>query len=163
MKAIDAGNLVLTPWCDETDCENDVKKRSGGKEEQKDEEAEDEEKAKEKEHQEQIHKVKQEMAKLAARLAQLEGTSSPAPAAAPAASSSSTATKEAAESTRGKETKAKKTQEEEEEEEAAKGFGLKAAAKTLCKPFDHPELTPSHVCFACGKSAKAWTLWGRSY
>jgi len=37
------------------------------------------------------------------------------------------------------------------------------AAKTLCKPFDHPELTEDIKCFVSGKPAKCWVLWGRSY
>jgi Fic family protein len=164
MKVLDDGNLVLTPWCDEKECENEVKKRSGGKEEKEDTEQEKQAKA-EKERKEQIAKVKQEMTKLAARLAQLEGNTQVVAEVA----------KEVAhvESAKGKEKQvgdeaAKKAAEDKkaaaaEEEDDAKGFGLKAAAKTLCKPFSHPELKPEHKCFACGSAAKAWTLWGRSY
>ena len=36
-------------------------------------------------------------------------------------------------------------------------------AKTLCIPFDQPELPPGTLCFASGKPAKNWALWGRSY
>lgn len=36
-------------------------------------------------------------------------------------------------------------------------------AKTLCIPFDQPELPAGTVCFASGKPAKNWALWGRSY
>lgn len=161
MKVLDGGNLVLTPWCDEKECENEVKKRSGGKEEKEDTEQEKQAKA-EKERKEQIAKVKQEMTKLAARLAQLEGNTQVVAEVA----------KEVAhvESAKGKEKQvadeaAKKAEDKKaaEEEDDAKGFGLKAAAKTLCKPFNHPELKPEHKCFACGSAAKAWTLWGRSY
>ncbi len=37
------------------------------------------------------------------------------------------------------------------------------AAKTLCIPFNQPELPPGTKCFASGKDAKCWVLWGRSY
>ena len=36
-------------------------------------------------------------------------------------------------------------------------------AKTLCIPLDQPELAAGTVCFASGKPAKNWALWGRSY
>jgi len=165
MKVLDDGNLVMAPWCDEQECENDVKKRSGGKDEQK-EETEEEKKIKaEKEHKEQIANVKQEMAKLAARLAQLEGTEVKVEE----TSKEKHGEEPVQESTRKRRNdKSKKSNEEakksnEEAEEEVKGFGLKAAAKTLCKPFVQPKLTPQHTCFACGKSAQVWTLWGRSY
>jgi hypothetical protein len=38
-----------------------------------------------------------------------------------------------------------------------------AGAKTLCLPFDQPALAPGTLCFASGKPAKNWALWGRSY
>ncbi|CAF1858711.1 unnamed protein product [Brassica napus] len=38
-----------------------------------------------------------------------------------------------------------------------------AGAKTLCTPFDQPELREDTLCFASGKPAKKWTYWGRSY
>lgn len=37
------------------------------------------------------------------------------------------------------------------------------AAKTLCKPFDHPELPEGTPCFVSGQPATTWVLWGRSY
>lgn len=37
------------------------------------------------------------------------------------------------------------------------------AAKTLCVPFDQPELPEGTKCFASGKPATCWVLWGRSY
>jgi prolyl-tRNA synthetase len=37
------------------------------------------------------------------------------------------------------------------------------AAKTLCKPFEHPPLPEGTLCFVSGLPAKAWVLWGRSY
>jgi hypothetical protein len=36
-------------------------------------------------------------------------------------------------------------------------------AKTLCIPFDQPDLPEGTKCFASGKPAKNWALWGRSY
>mmetsp|Transcript_7713 Transcript_7713/g.13324 ORF Transcript_7713/g.13324 Transcript_7713/m.13324 type:complete len:651 (+) Transcript_7713:45-1997(+) len=36
-------------------------------------------------------------------------------------------------------------------------------AKTLCLPFDQPDLPEGTLCFASGKPAKNWALWGRSY
>jgi prolyl-tRNA synthetase len=36
-------------------------------------------------------------------------------------------------------------------------------AKTLCLPFVQPELPEGTLCFASGKPAKNWALWGRSY
>jgi prolyl-tRNA synthetase len=36
-------------------------------------------------------------------------------------------------------------------------------AKTLCIPMEQPELVEGMVCFASGKPAKNWALWGRSY
>lgn len=41
--------------------------------------------------------------------------------------------------------------------------GEAMGAKTLCIPFDQPELPEGAVCFASGKPAKNWALWGRSY
>lgn len=37
------------------------------------------------------------------------------------------------------------------------------AAKTLCIPFDQPELPEGTKCFVSGLPAKCWVLWGRSY
>jgi prolyl-tRNA synthetase len=37
-------------------------------------------------------------------------------------------------------------------------------AKTLCIPFQQPaEDISKHVCIGCGKPAKSFTLFGRSY
>ncbi len=36
-------------------------------------------------------------------------------------------------------------------------------AKSLCIPLQQPELTPGTPCFASGRPAKNWALWGRSY
>eukprot|EP00898_Chlorokybus_atmophyticus_P005396 jgi/Chlat1/5858/Chrsp4S06371 len=41
--------------------------------------------------------------------------------------------------------------------------GEGGAAKTLCMPFEQPPLEEGTVCFASGKPAKKWALWGRSY
>lgn len=55
--------------------------------------------------------------------------------------------------------------EEEVEEDVKKRSATADAmgAKTLCIPFDQPELPEGAVCFASGKPAKNWALWGRSY
>lgn len=37
------------------------------------------------------------------------------------------------------------------------------AAKTLCIPFDQPDLPAGTPCFVSGQEAKCWVLWGRSY
>ena len=63
------------------------------------------------------------------------------------------------------EEKAKKRSKEEtlagqdEEDNTA----TSAAAKTLCIPFDQPELPAGTPCFISGKPAQCWVLWGRSY
>ena len=36
-------------------------------------------------------------------------------------------------------------------------------AKTLCIPLEQPDLPPGTLCFASGRPAKNWALWGRSY
>ena len=37
------------------------------------------------------------------------------------------------------------------------------AGKTLCIPFEQPELKEGTKCFYTGKVAKCWVLWGKSY
>ena len=49
--------------------------------------------------------------------------------------------------------------EEAEDEQTA----TSVAAKTLCIPFEQPELPPGTKCIASGKDATCWVLWGRSY
>lgn len=49
--------------------------------------------------------------------------------------------------------------EEEEDEKTA----TSVAAKTLCIPFDQPELPAGTKCIASGLEATCWVLWGRSY
>ncbi|WIA22172.1 hypothetical protein OEZ86_008613 [Tetradesmus obliquus] len=55
--------------------------------------------------------------------------------------------------------------EEEVEEDVKKRSATADAmgAKTLCIPFEQPPLPEGAVCFASGKPAKNWALWGRSY
>lgn len=48
-------------------------------------------------------------------------------------------------------------------EEEAATCATSVAAKTLCKPFDQPELPEGTLCFVSGKPATCWCLWGRSY
>lgn len=52
---------------------------------------------------------------------------------------------------------------EVEEDVKARTKGDLGAAKTLCMPYDQPELPEGTKCFASGKPAKQWALWGRSY
>mmetsp|Transcript_27454 Transcript_27454/g.58740 ORF Transcript_27454/g.58740 Transcript_27454/m.58740 type:complete len:918 (-) Transcript_27454:73-2826(-) len=49
--------------------------------------------------------------------------------------------------------------EEAEDERTA----TSVAAKTLCIPFDQPELPEGTKCIASGMIATCWVLWGRSY
>ncbi|KFK35397.1 hypothetical protein AALP_AA5G279600 [Arabis alpina] len=53
--------------------------------------------------------------------------------------------------------------EEVEKEVKARTKDEIGAAKTLCSPFDQPDIPEGTVCFASGKPAKKWTYWGRSY
>ncbi|KAL5721845.1 proline--tRNA ligase [Ranunculus cassubicifolius] len=50
-----------------------------------------------------------------------------------------------------------------EEDVNARTKGEAGAAKTLCTPFEQPELPEGTICFASGKPAKTWTYWGKSY
>ncbi|KAM0954599.1 putative proline--tRNA ligase [Dioscorea sansibarensis] len=54
-------------------------------------------------------------------------------------------------------------EEEVEKDVKLKTKGELGAAKTLCTPFDQPELPEGTLCFVSGKPAKKWTYWGRSY
>jgi len=54
-------------------------------------------------------------------------------------------------------------EEEVERDVKARTKGEVGAAKSLCSPFDQPELPEGTKCFASGKPAKKWTYWGRSY
>ena len=40
---------------------------------------------------------------------------------------------------------------------------LTGAAKSLCIPFEQPELPEGLLCIGCKQPAKNWTLFGRSY
>ncbi|KAL3828573.1 hypothetical protein ACJIZ3_017375 [Penstemon smallii] len=53
--------------------------------------------------------------------------------------------------------------EEVEKDVKARTKGDIGAAKSLCSPFNQPELPEGTLCFASGKPAKTWTYWGRSY
>jgi len=86
--SLDAKKLVLSPWCQQTKCEDDVKIKTSPKVEEK------------------------------------------------------------------KEVKP----DDEEDFEPITG-----AAKTLCIPFDQPQLEKDTKCFHCGNVATTWCLWGRSY
>ncbi|KAI3440975.1 Protein transport protein SEC23 [Psidium guajava] len=54
-------------------------------------------------------------------------------------------------------------EEEVEKDVKARTKGEMGAVKTLCSPFDQPELPEGTKCFASGKPAKKWSYWGRSY
>ncbi|KAL6072563.1 proline--tRNA ligase [Balamuthia mandrillaris] len=172
MTALDGGNLVLVPWCDITECEEMIKLRSGGGQEKKEltkEEMEAKKKQEEEEaKQKAIKQLQDQIERYQKQLARMMGV----------------ATEEEKEKEKEKEQekgqpcegkcdskgkgKAKaeggaKENVEGEGEEEVKNFGLKASAKSLCKPFSHPALASDAVCFCCGQPAKAWTLFGRSY
>eukprot|EP00270_Netrium_digitus_P005214 TRINITY_DN1682_c0_g1_i6.p1 TRINITY_DN1682_c0_g1~~TRINITY_DN1682_c0_g1_i6.p1 ORF type:complete len:579 (-),score=216.19 TRINITY_DN1682_c0_g1_i6:210-1946(-) len=51
--------------------------------------------------------------------------------------------------------------EEDVKKRSAEGEG--GSVKTLCMPLEQPDLPEGAVCFASGKPAKKWALWGRSY
>ena len=102
---LDLGHMVLAPWCERVECEENIKKLTGP-----------------------------------AAAAEAKA----AAAAAAAASADDKADSDAAAA------------------EASKG--LTGAAKTLCIPFEQPEMVPGQLCFSgCGCAARAFTLWGRSY
>ncbi|BAT16996.1 Os12g0443700, partial [Oryza sativa Japonica Group] len=54
-------------------------------------------------------------------------------------------------------------EEEVEKDVKARTKGDLGAAKTLCTPFEQPDLPEGTTCFASGKPAKKWSFWGRSY
>jgi len=56
-----------------------------------------------------------------------------------------------------------KSAEESKSQTTDHKFELTGAAKSLCIPFEQPELPQGTKCFACGNAAVAWTLFGRSY
>jgi hypothetical protein len=53
--------------------------------------------------------------------------------------------------------------QEVEKDVKARTKGDLGAAKTLCTPFEQPDLPEGTTCFASGKPAKKWSFWGRSY
>jgi prolyl-tRNA synthetase len=89
MAALGNGNMVLAPWCEVMECEEEIKRRSG--------------EADAKEEQTQLN------------------------------------------------------------EQGEKVEKLSGAAKSLCIPFEQPELKAEDVCVMCGKQAKKFCLFGRSY
>eukprot|EP01006_Ploeotia_vitrea_P053069 TRINITY_DN67753_c0_g1_i2.p1 TRINITY_DN67753_c0_g1~~TRINITY_DN67753_c0_g1_i2.p1 ORF type:complete len:565 (-),score=298.64 TRINITY_DN67753_c0_g1_i2:47-1603(-) len=54
-------------------------------------------------------------------------------------------------------------QKTEDGEEVDAARQLSGAAKSLCTPFDQPELPEGLTCVNCAKKAVNWTLFGRSY
>jgi len=143
---LDKNCIVLAPWCDETECELEVKAKSSKAEEA--EEKEEEVKKLEVFEKEALEKktVKEIKAILVKLGAPVKGRKP-----------------ELIERVLEKQKEREASGGIPDEAVEAKGFGLKAAAKTLCKPFNAPHLEEDAVCFACGKKAKAWTLFGRSY
>jgi prolyl-tRNA synthetase len=56
--------------------------------------------------------------------------------------------------------------EDVEDDDAAREAAqikLTGSAKSLCMPFDQPELSDNEVCVQCGEKAVIWCLFGRSY
>ena len=105
---LDLGHMVLAPWCERVECEENIKKLTG-----------------------------------------------------PAAAAEAKAAAAAAAAVAGNAT-ADKAEADAAATEASKG--LTGAAKTLCIPFEQPEMVSGQMCFSdCGCAARAFTLWGRSY
>jgi len=152
--ALDKNCIVLAPWCDETDCELDVKAKSSGK--GGDEEAEEKEIEKETKKLEVFEKDVLEKKTVKEIKEILVKLGAPVKKGRKPELIERVLTKQKEREEGGGNTVADDAVE-------AKGFGLKAAAKTLCKPFNAPKLDDNAICFACGKKAKAWTLFGRSY
>jgi prolyl-tRNA synthetase len=57
----------------------------------------------------------------------------------------------------------KRSQKESSVSKSDEQFQLSGSAKSLCIPFDQPPLPEDILCFQCGKKAKVWCLFGRSY
>jgi len=57
----------------------------------------------------------------------------------------------------------KRSAEESKAQQSDERFQLTGAAKSMCVPFDQPELLQGTKCFCCGGLAKSWTVFGRSY
>jgi prolyl-tRNA synthetase len=58
----------------------------------------------------------------------------------------------------------KRSRDESVAQQMDEAFELTGAAKSLCIPFEQPELEAGTKCFAeCGTDAKSWCMFGRSY
>jgi len=57
----------------------------------------------------------------------------------------------------------KRSAAESKAQQTDQKFELTGAAKSLCIPFEQPELTAGTKCFACETDAVSWTYFGRSY
>lgn len=142
LSELENGKMILAPSCDQKQCELEVKARSGTK--KKDDTVLGELKAKQqiqgdivrnlKKNKGDESKIKEEVEKLKQIKEQVA--------------------KE--EEKLGIKPEEKKPEDEEFQQ-------LSGAAKSLCKPFNQPELLRGTKCFQCGQSAKVWILWGRSY
>jgi len=63
-----------------------------------------------------------------------------------------------------KEAERKAKEKVENDAEKAEDFEpLTGAAKSLCIPFEQPELPEGTKCFNCDMAAKHWVYWGRSF
>ncbi|KAL6568214.1 hypothetical protein OROHE_003898 [Orobanche hederae] len=54
-------------------------------------------------------------------------------------------------------------EKEVEKDVKARTGGETGAAKTLCSPFEQPDMPKGTLCFVSGKPATKWTYWGRTY
>jgi len=52
---------------------------------------------------------------------------------------------------------------ESKSDDAEGDSGLTGKAKTLCKPLNQEKTKEGEKCFHCGKDAKCYVYWGRSY
>jgi len=57
----------------------------------------------------------------------------------------------------------RKVEEKKEVTDGEEFIPVSAGAKSLCVPFEQPELEKEAKCVYCGKAAKVWCLFGRSY
>eukprot|EP00005_Dracoamoeba_jomungandri_P004037 CAMPEP_0174251072 /NCGR_PEP_ID=MMETSP0439-20130205/1022_1 /TAXON_ID=0 /ORGANISM="Stereomyxa ramosa, Strain Chinc5" /LENGTH=667 /DNA_ID=CAMNT_0015331303 /DNA_START=33 /DNA_END=2033 /DNA_ORIENTATION=+ len=150
MAALDEGNIVLVPWCDREECEEHAKAKSGGKEfvevaqEQKDLEKQRELENRKKKLMSRINELNEELEEIdAALIGSMEELQEKRRL------RKEQQKQEMEEKQKGKQ----KEEEETDTEQVVEGFGLKASAKTLCKPFDQPELPEGTPCFNCGQIA----------
>jgi len=61
------------------------------------------------------------------------------------------------------ESKAHTQEEQHDDDQQESGEKLTGAAKSLCTPFNQPDLPAGAKCFMCGQPAINWTVFARSY